>query len=489
MIYQESRSAVRDAAVVKARPRRRAPEAQSAVVGAWEWNVLSGEYACSATVYEILGRTADRCPPELDGFLAGVHPEDRARVAETVNHAVENHIGFESIYRVIDSEDRVRWIESRADVFKDRGGSTTRFIGTIADVTRREQENEAHRKHERQYRHLIELLPAAVYTTDADGRITHYNQAASDLWGCHPTIGSDQWCGSWRLYWPDGSPMSHDESPMAVALRENRSVTGLEAITERPDGSRVPFMAFPTPLHDQAGVLVGAVNMLVDISDRKVMAEEREIHLAELRALNEQLQRAMAETHHRVKNNLQVIAAIIDMMAGQSSEPIPPQDVRTLSSHVRALAIVHDLLTKAARGDGDTESVSSRDILTQLLQLQEQSSAGHSIVFKIDNVRLPIRAATSLALVTNELVQNAIKYGRRAISVTLAAKSGQARLTVTDDGPGFPVDFDPERLETTGLELVRSLTKWDLGGSIEFSSAEKTVAEVTVRFPLPFRAR
>src|SRR5262245_53863391 len=65
---------------------------------------------------------------------------------------------------------------------------------------------------------LLEALPVAVYTTDADGRITFYNRAAAELWGRHPELGSSQWCGSWRLYWPDGRPLPHNECPMAIAL-------------------------------------------------------------------------------------------------------------------------------------------------------------------------------------------------------------------------------------------------------------------------------
>jgi PAS domain-containing protein len=71
-----------------------------------------------------------------------------------------------------------------------------------------------------QFRQLLEALPAAVYTIDAEGRITFFNQAAADLWGCRPTLGKNEWCGSWRLFWPDGRPMRHDECPMAVALKE-----------------------------------------------------------------------------------------------------------------------------------------------------------------------------------------------------------------------------------------------------------------------------
>src|SRR6516225_8885346 len=115
---------------------------------------------------------------------------------------------------------------------------------------------------------LLEALPVAVYTTDADGRITFYNRAAAELWGHHPELGTSQWCGSWRLYWPDGRPLPHDECPMAITLKEGREARGVEAIAERPDGTRVRFMPYPTPLRDHAGGLVGAINLLMDMTER-----------------------------------------------------------------------------------------------------------------------------------------------------------------------------------------------------------------------------
>ena len=115
---------------------------------------------------------------------------------------------------------------------------------------------------------ILDALGVAVYATDAQGIITYYNQAAADIWGRSPELGIDMWCGSWRILHPDGSVMPHDSCPMAIALREDRTVRGAEAIAERPDGSRVWFTPFPTPVHDSAGQLIGAVNVLVDITDR-----------------------------------------------------------------------------------------------------------------------------------------------------------------------------------------------------------------------------
>jgi PAS domain S-box-containing protein len=116
---------------------------------------------------------------------------------------------------------------------------------------------------------LLRALPVAVYTTDAAGRITFYNEAAAQLWGVRPEIGKSEFCGSWKLFSPDGSPLPHDRCPMALALEEQRSIRGMEVIAERPDGTRVPLVPYPTPIFDGAGELTGAVNMLVDISERK----------------------------------------------------------------------------------------------------------------------------------------------------------------------------------------------------------------------------
>lgn len=116
---------------------------------------------------------------------------------------------------------------------------------------------------------LLAALPVAVYTTDIDGNITFYNDAAADLWGHRPELGSSRWCGSWRLYWPDGRSLAHGDCPMAVTLREGVAVRGVEAVAERPDGTRVPFMPYPTLLRDASGEVTGAINLLVDLGERK----------------------------------------------------------------------------------------------------------------------------------------------------------------------------------------------------------------------------
>jgi PAS domain-containing protein len=128
---------------------------------------------------------------------------------------------------------------------------------------------EAVQKGEDALRSALDQLPAAIYVTDPDGLITYYNPACINFAGRVPTVGSDRWCVTWKLYTDDGDFLPHDQCPMAVAILEKRSIRGVTAIAERPDGSRVNFMPYPTPIFDSEGKLLGAVNMLVDVTDRR----------------------------------------------------------------------------------------------------------------------------------------------------------------------------------------------------------------------------
>ncbi len=183
---------------------------------------------------------------------------------------------------------------SRFSLPRREGGM---LLLALRDITeQRRAENEL-RDRERWFRELIEALPAAVYTTDAAGRVTFYNKAAVEFAGRRPKLGSDRWCITRHLLRPDGTPLPHDESPMAIALKQDRPVRGEELIAERPDGTRVTFIPYPTPLHDSSGGLIGAVNMLVDITERK-KAEEA------LQRLTETLEQRVAQRTQRLEEEI-----------------------------------------------------------------------------------------------------------------------------------------------------------------------------------------
>jgi PAS domain S-box-containing protein len=192
-----------------------------------------------------------------------------------------------------ESEDRLshvnvelgRRLTELQTVHKDVQDSRRAALNLMEDAVQSRQALEALnvelRDRERRFREMIDAIPAAVYTTDAEGRITHFNPAAVEFSGRTPELGTDRWCVSWKLYHPDGTPMPHDECPMAIALKEGRIVRGAEALIERPDGTRRWFAPYPTPLRDAEGRIVGGINMLVDITERKT-AEETRARLASI---------------------------------------------------------------------------------------------------------------------------------------------------------------------------------------------------------------
>lgn len=116
---------------------------------------------------------------------------------------------------------------------------------------------------------LMENVAIPVYMTDAEGRLTYFNPAAEKLSGRTPEIGTDRWCVTWKLFLADGTPLPHEECPMAIALKGGEVPAGIECIAERPDGTRFWFTPYPAVLRDAEGRITGGINLLVDITDRK----------------------------------------------------------------------------------------------------------------------------------------------------------------------------------------------------------------------------
>jgi PAS domain S-box-containing protein len=118
----------------------------------------------------------------------------------------------------------------------------------------------------------LDELPVPIYTTDIDGNVTYWNRACIDFAGREPQLGQDRWCVTWQLYTMTGEPMRHEDCPMADAIRDRRAVRDVIAIAERPDGSRLAFKPYPTPLFDPSGTFTGAVNLLIDVTEEQSQA-------------------------------------------------------------------------------------------------------------------------------------------------------------------------------------------------------------------------
>jgi len=172
----------------------------------------------------------------------------------------------------------------------------------------------AHRDGMAALEEALDSLSAPIYLTDADGWVTYYNRACVDFTGRTPLVGGDRWCVSWKLFHTDGRPLPHEHCPMAVAIREARPVRGAVAVAQRPDGTRVMFTPYPTPLRNAAGEIVGAVNILVDLTDAR--------QAASLRAQAERCRRlAQATTDQRAIDALQAMTAEYETKAQALTSP------------------------------------------------------------------------------------------------------------------------------------------------------------------------
>jgi PAS domain S-box-containing protein len=320
------------------------------------------------------------------------------------------------------------------------------------DITDRKEAQAKLEESERRLQDLLAAVPAAIYTTDEHGRINYFNQAAVDLAGRTPTLGSDEWCVTWKLYWPDGTPLPHDQCPMAIALKEGRPVRGAEAVAERPDGTRVPFIPYPTPLRDAKGNLVGAINMLVDVSERKQAETQQRVLLNEL--------------NHRVKNNMQMLQSLLFVAARQNRNPEARQVLEEASGRIAAMAAAQRVLYDTP----DATRFSAPEFLKAVCQTAQQTFPQRTrIICEADPAVLSNDAAMPLALITNELVTNAVKHGlneaaETTIRVGLERRGDNHVLFVEDDGPGF--DFEAVRRSSSGLRLVEGLVR-QLAGRFE----------------------
>ena len=326
------------------------------------------------------------------------------------------------------------------------------------DIRERKQAEVKLRDSEQHLQDLLAAVPAAIYTTDANGRITYFNQAAVDLAGRTPELGSDEWCVTWKLYLPDGTPLPHDQCPMAISLKEGRPVRGVEAVAERPDGSRVPFIPYPTPMRDASGQVVGGINMLVDISERKQAETQQNVLLNEL--------------NHRVKNNMQMLQSLLYSSARQSHSDEARKTLEDASSRVAAMAAAQRVLYDTT----DAANFSAPEFLAAVCHTAQQTFPSYvTITSRSDTGQLPNDIAMPLALILNELLTNAVKHGTSedadTIRVSLSRQTTGYLLTVEDDGPGF--DLDEVRKRSSGLRLVDGLAR-QLRGTLTVSRGQAT---------------
>ena len=245
-----------------------------AELGTWRLNLRSGQFENDMRDRRNHGHEPSAPPQTLAQMRSQIHPGDLANLDGVFAGAGSAGGSCRIEYRLAPCTEqeragRERWVAVEGAVVRDGGGRPVQLLGVTRDITERKHTEARLQESERALRDLLGALPAAIFVTDAAGRITFCNERAVDLWGARPKLGEDRWSDMGRFYHADGAPMGLEDCPTEIALKQGRAVRGSEAILERADGTRIPVAPYPTPLRDRTGTLIGVVNMTVDISERK----------------------------------------------------------------------------------------------------------------------------------------------------------------------------------------------------------------------------
>ena len=319
-------------------------------------------------------------------------------------------------------------------------------------------------------RDFFENAAVGLHWVAADGTVLWANKAELDLLG----YTAEEYIGHHIAEFHTDDAAIQD---ILQRLSANETLHSYEARLKSKDGS-IRHVLISSNVLWKDGKFLHTRCFTRDITERK-QAEE------EIKRLNQQLQRAMAETHHRIKNNLQILTALIDMQDLEEEETIAASELIRLKQHIRTLATLHDLLTQSAKEHPGTDYISVESALNILLPLLEGTSKGRRIRFDVAPLRLPVRMGTSLSILINELVSNAVKHGKGTIDLTLSTREGTVHLSVCDEGAGFPDGFDPVADAHTGMELVENIGRMDLRGQLFCTNRPEGGACVRVSFPVP----
>ena len=358
------------------------------------------------------------------------------------------------------------------------------------------------------YQQLIQTLPVAIYTCNAQGFISFFNKAAISLWGRIPEPGTDLWCGSWKIFQADGTPVPLDACPMALTLKEGRSIRGIEIVVERPDGIRRNILPHPDPIFNEHGDLIGAVNMLVDITEHK---QTKEANLS-LKQYNDQLEQFAYAASHDLQEPLRKIQVFSNLLLERNEAQLDEQGKKYLTkisqSTSRMNSIVQDLLeySKETKPYDQFTPIDLNVIIEDIksdLELMISIKEAH-----ITCDRLPVikGAPSQINRLFYNLIQNALKFSKPGMAPVINISVGDNfvisndrsffEVRVRDNGIGFDQKYTDrifhlfQRLNERalydgngiGLSLCKKIVEMH-HGQITAQSQEDKGACFSIQFP------
>ncbi|MDX1933291.1 MAG: PAS domain S-box protein [Capsulimonadales bacterium] len=409
--------------------------------------------------------------PFEEAYWWSYDPAIRAQLRAAIRRAAAGEIvRYDVPVRV--AEDQRILIDFRIVPQRDAEGTVIYLVPSAVDITERERVLRQLRENEERFRATFDYAAVGIAHVGLSGEWLRVNPALCAILGYSRE----------ELFGRTFQDITHPADVETDLVRFDRlkrgeiSTYAMEKRYFRRNGEIVWAHLTVSLVRDS--VPPYCISVIEDITERKRQQEEIE-------SLNVRLQRAMAETHHRVKNNLQVILALIEIGLGDAIKGDPVSSLRRIGQHIRTLADLHDLLTQQASARATTDQISVRVLLERLLGYLRETAVDHSIVSEIEDTVISVRGGASLTLLVNELIANAVKHGRGEVQVRFRVEGGFGELAVRDAGPGFPPGFEPQVSGNTGFSLIESAAQYDLRGTVTYDNHPDGGAQAVVRFPLP----
>jgi PAS domain S-box-containing protein len=372
--------------------------------------------------------------------------------------------------------------------------------------------NDALRESEERYRFLFDRSPAAVYSIDTSGVIQDFNRCAVELWGREPARGDtdERFCGSHKLFRPDGTYMPHAQCPMAqVVTGEVSEVRDGEVVIERPDGSRITVIVNIRPLTGPHGEVVGAINCIYDITERFRIERERQQQAETLADMNRRKDEFLAILSHELRNPLAPIVNAARLLETPDGGPHQERARAIIKRQVTQLTrLVDDLMDASRIGTGRVQlhfehitvsSVVERAVETTRHLIEER---GHELTVSLPPQSIWLHAdAARLEQIVVNLLTNAAKYTDNGghISLSVEQRGDECLLRVRDTGIGIAPELLPRvfdlftQADTTlarskdglglGLALVQRLLELHQG-RVEVHSVLGQGSEFVVTLPV-----
>jgi len=451
-------------------------------MGIWDWDIQKDKLVWDDQMYELYGVTRSDFGGAYDAWLSGIHPDDRETSNNISRRARLGEVEYDTEFRVVWPDNSVHVLKAYGQVIRDDANNPLRMIGVNFDITATKQAENDLRVALTKYKTLFNTMPLGITVTDTDGLVIESNATAEKILGLsqdeHNRRKIDG--SEWHIVRPDGTPMPANEYASVLALEENRLVENVEMGVAKPNDELawLTVTADVLPLEGH-----GVIVVYSDISERKY-AEEK------LKNLLQEKEILLAEVHHRVKNNMQIIASLLGLQAREIKDERFMTAIEESRNRINSMALVHEQLYRAREYAQIDIGEYIDQLASTLFTMYQVESAQVQLQITAKDVYLSLEKAIPCGLLLNELITNSLKYafpdGRKGkLWIDLEPSQGNMKLTVGDDGIGIPEDFDFETSQSLGLQLVNLLTIHDLQGNIELRREKGT--QFQIEFPVQSR--